>query len=158
MEFTIPRGDTTCCHQQLDLLSAYSTPPQAVTNGGTLIFDRNAVDYGDAISHDENSAVFTVNEPGVYCVSFKGSFASLTGSCFPQSLLVYLLQDGNSAAGSDLLHTFARANELISLAFTIPIVVFDSPSVISVGAQGGNFVYSNIALTIYRIGDIPETV
>ena len=153
LEFTIPRGETTCCYPPLELLSAYSTPPQAVTEGGALIFDRNSVRYGDAVSHEENTAVFTINEPGVYCVSFKGSFASLTGSCFPQSLLVYLTKNGSTVEGSELLHTFDRANELISLAFTIPTVVSDAPAELGVSVQGGNFVYSNAALTIHRIGD-----
>lgn len=155
-EFTIPRGDTTCCCPSPDILSAYSTPPQAVTNGGTLIFDRNSVVFGNAISHAINSDDFEINEPGIYCASFKGSVASLTGSCFPQSLLLYLTQDGDTVAGSELQHTFARANELISLAFTIPVVIYDAPSTINVTVLGGNFVYSNIALTIYRIGDIPD--
>lgn len=156
LEFTIPRGSTTCCEQKLDLLSAYSTPPQVVVNGGTLIFDRNLIVFGNAISHDLNSPDFEIAEPGVYYVSFKGSFASLAGSCYPQSLLLYLAQDGDIVAGSELQHTFARANDLISLSFTIPIVIYDTPSTLSIGAQGGSFAYSNIALSIYRIGDIPE--
>ncbi len=156
LEFTIPRGDTTCCTPKLDLLFSYSTPPKPVTDGGSLVFDINSIVYGTAISHTPNSADFVIDEPGVYYVSFKGSFASLIGSCYPQTLLLYLAQNGNIVVGSELNHTFARSNELISLAFTIPVVVSEVPSSLSIVVNGGSFAYSNIALSIHRISDIPD--
>lgn len=136
-----------------EAITAYSTPAQPVTDGGNLIFDRNAVRSGTAVSHAPGSAVLTAAKPGVYYVSFNGTLTPAAGADFPRYAVVYLLQDGNIAPGSGAEYVFRESGESENLSFSLAVSVAVS-SEFSVEVLGGNFIASSLALTIVRLGAV----
>ena len=55
-----------------------------------LTFDQNEISQGTAISHTGGDTDFTIQEPGLYYVSFHGSVSSVSGQSFPQTISLYL--------------------------------------------------------------------
>lgn len=153
-DFTIPSGQTGQ-PPELELLSAFSNPVQSGTSGTALIFDRNGLVYGNAVSHSGNSSVFTVSEPGVYSVEFHGSVGPAAGVDFPLNVLTYLTVNGASVSGAAAQHTFHTSTEMSNVAFSAPVAVSAVPATLKVIGEGGNFLYGSIGITITRLGDIP---
>ena len=137
------------------LLSAYSTPAQSGTSGTALIFDRNGLSYGNAISHANNSAAFTINKTGVYMTSFQGVFTPASGVNFPLSITITLQQNGSNVPGGGVLHTFHTSPDAAVIPITVPVEVASIPTTLQLVATGGSFQYSGITMTISRLGDIP---
>ena len=155
LNFTIPRGDAGTGSQPVTLLSAYSTPVQNGTSGTALIFDRNGLSYGSAISHASNSAAFTINTPGVYMTSFQGVINPASGVNFPLSITLTLQQGGSGVPGGGVLHTFHTSADAAVLPIAVPVAVTSAPSTLQLVGTGGGFQYSGITMTITRLGDIP---
>ena len=156
LNFTIPRGDTGPGAQPVTLLSSYSTPPQNGTSGTALIFDRNGLSYGSAVTHASSSAAFTINTPGVYMAAFQGVFAPASGVNFPLSITISLQQNGTNVPGGGVLHTFHTSPDAAVIPITIPVEVSSAPSTLQLVGTGGSFQYSGITMTITRLGDIPS--
>lgn len=154
-DFVIPRGDTGST-QPLDVLSAYSTPAKPGTTGTQLIFDQTAVSYGNAISHTNGSAQITINEPGVYAVAFHTVLAPVAGVTFPLPISVVLEQNGTALPAAASQHTFHTSADTANVAFSTPVSVSSAPTVLTVRASGGNFLYSDSAISVYRLGNIPS--
>ena len=156
LDFTIPQG-ATGSPAPLSLLSAYSTPAQSGTNGGTLVFDQNGPSYGSDISHTAGSDTFTVNQPGVYAVAFHGSFSPVSGANFPQTVGVSLTQNGSVVPGATSQYIFHTSAQTAALSFSTPVAVSSAPATLQVVGDGGNYLYSTTGLSIYRLGNIPST-
>ena len=108
--------------------------------------------YGTAISHTPDTAPFTISQPGFYDVSFNGSLVPVRGSAFPLELLLYLEQNGTVVPGATASQTFQSDTASINISFSEVIQVTSTPTVLRIVAQGANFLYSDVSLTIYRIG------
>lgn len=154
-DFTIPRGDTGSL-PPLSLLSAYSTPAQPGTSGTPQIFDQNELTLGSDISHTPGTSTFTINQPGVYSVSYHGSLSPASGSDFPQSVGVSLQQDGSVVPGATSQYIFHTSSQTAALSFSTPVAISSTPAQLQVVGEGGNYLYSTIGLSIYRLGDIPS--
>ena len=126
------------------------------TSGGALLFDQNALSYGTDISHTPGSSTFTVNQPGVYEVSFHGSFSPVSGANFPQSVGVSLEENGSVVPGATSLYIFHTSSQTAALSFSTPVSVASAPAQLQVVGDGGNYLYSTIGLSINRLGDIPS--
>lgn len=155
-DFTIPKGDTGQA-PPVSLLSAYSTPVQNGTDGSPLIFDKTGLSYGSDISHTPGSTTFTINTPGVYAVAFQGSFSPADGSTFPQNVGVSLTQNGTVVPGATSQYIFHTSAQTAALAFSTPVAVPSAPAQLEVEGDGGNYQYGTIGLSIYRLGDIPDS-
>ncbi|WP_242964667.1 hypothetical protein [Flavonifractor sp. An100] len=154
-DFTIPRG-ATGSSAPVSLLSAYSTPPQPGASGDPVLFDKNGLSYGSDVSHTAGSGTVTLQTPGVYTIAFHGNVAPGAGSEFPLSITLNLMQDGSTVPGGSVLHTFNNSSDTANLAFSVPVQVTNAPSTLEVEGSGGNYLYSAVALTAYRLGDIPS--
>ena len=132
------------------MLSAYSVPSAPGTTGAALQFDQNGASAGTAISHTAGSGDFTVSEPGVYTVNFHTNAAPTTGASFPLSVTLQLQQDGTAVPGAVVQHTFQEAGSSATLSFSIPVAVTSALSAFSVVSEGGGFLYSEAALSVYR--------
>ena len=155
LDFTIPKGDTGSS-APVSLLSAYSTPAQSGSSGAPLIFDKNGLSYGSDISHTPGSSTFTVNTPGVYAVAFQGSFSPTSGTTFPQSVGASLQQNGSVVPGATSQYIFHTSAQTAALSFSTPVAVSSAPAQLQVIGDGGNYLYSTIGLSLYRLGDIPS--
>ena len=154
---TGPAGATgpTGATEPLNLLSAFSTPPQAAAPATAFIFDRNTVDYGTAITHANNSSDFVIQEPGVYLVLFNGTISPAPNASFPVSTLIYLTQDGTPVVGSAVRYSFQNAQEVANQSFTQPITVTSVPAILQLVSELGTLLYSDVSLTILRLADVP---
>ena len=155
LDFTIPRGSDGG-NAPVQLLSAYSTPPQTGATGTVFLFDRNAASYGNAITHTNGSGSFSIQQPGVYLASFNGSVGPASGVTFPMNVGVSLTQGGTAIPGASSQHTFHTSSDTATVAFTAPVTVSSAPSSLEVVGSAGSYFYSTISLTLYRLGDIPS--
>lgn len=140
-----------------DLLSAYSAPPQPGTSGSALIFDRNALSYGTAVRHSAGSGAFVIQKPGFYFVSFHGSLSPVSGSDFPLTLTFYLEENGIIVQGTAVYHTFHTSSDLGNASFAQIIEVADVPTTIEVIGAGGTYLYANVSISIFRLGENQST-
>ena len=155
LDFTIPQGPTGSA-APVSLLSAYSTPAQSGSSDSPLVFDRNALSYGSDISHTAGSDTFTVNTPGVYAVAFQGSFSPASGTTFPQNVGASLQQNGSVVPGATSQYIFHTSAQTAALSFSTPVAVSSAPTQLQVVGDGGDYLYSTIGLSLYRLGDIPS--
>lgn len=158
LDFVIPKGDTgTCeeCGTTTQLLSTYSNPPQQGTDGGKLVFDRNGVTNGTAISHTINGTDIVISQPGFYFVTFHGTLLPAKKADFPLTVLLYLQQQGSQVPGTVVQHTFHTFSETANVAFSQMIRVDTVPNVLELISQSGNFFYSAVNMTVQKIGDLP---
>ncbi len=153
-DFVIPQGPTGTVPTP-EFLTAYSTPSQPGTDGGNLIFDQNGLSQGTAVTHATNSDQVVLNDPGFYTVSFHGTVAPADGGNFPLSIVLSLQQDGNPVPGANVRNNFQTNLDTATYAFTQTVQAVSAPSTLTVEGQGGNFTYSNIALTARKVGDNP---
>ena len=137
-------------------LAAYSTGAQSGTANAPLLFDRNALSAGSAISHTEGSGTFTVNQPGLYQASFHASVSPVSTATFPSNVGISLQQDGNALPNAVLLHNFSSANETIPFSLSVPVSVANAPSTLQVNGSGdGPFLYGPAGFSLTRTGDLP---
>jgi hypothetical protein len=153
--FTIPRGDTGSA-PPVSLLAAYSTPSQGLSSGSPMVFDRNALSYGSAISHSNNSSTITINQSGVYSIDFHGVISPAPGSTFPINLVTSLKQNGSVVPGASVPYTFQSASSSSTQSFALPIAVSSTPATLQVVTTGGNYLADAITLNVIRLGDIPS--
>ena len=94
---------------------------------------------------------FTVQQPGIYSVAFHGNAGPASGATFPLNISLALEQGGAAIDGATASHTFNTAADTATLSFTAPVQITQAPAVLEVVGQGGNFLYSGIGITIYKI-------
>ena len=147
---TGPTGPTgTAAATQL--LSAYSTPSAPGTAGNALLFDVNGVSSGTAITHTAGNSDFSLAEPGIYTAAFHGNLAPASGVNFPLNVILELQQDGTTVPNAVVQHTFHTSPDTATVAFSVPVQVTNTPSVLRVLGEGGNFLYSAINMTVYKV-------
>lgn len=152
-DFVIPRGDTgKCCKPKF--LNAFSTSAQPGSEGSALLFDRNGVSQGSAISHTAGAAEFTVQAPGNYVVSFHATLAPFGCAVFPLSILIYLENQGVQVPGTEVQHIFHTTAEAANVAFAQVVQVPSAPATLKFIASGGNFLYSDTAASIWYLGPL----
>lgn len=154
LNFTIPRG-ATGGSTPIQLLSAFSTPPQAGSGQTALIFDRNALAYGNAVSHANNSPNITINQTGVYTLSFNGGFAPGSNVNFPLNVLTVAKLNGVAVSGAATQQSFHTSGDVDNQSFNVPIAVSSVPATLQIVSTGTAFLYSNIHVSLFRNGDIP---
>ena len=135
-----------------EYLSAYSVPASPGSSGTPLVFDLNGESAGTAVSHAERSGSFLLNEPGVYAVSFHGTISPASGDTLPLNLQFTLEQDGNPVSGAAAQEVLQTQNQYSSLSFSTVVSVTNPPSTLTVSGQGGNFLYSDVGVNVYKIG------
>lgn len=150
---TGPTGATGAGAISPEFLSAYSTPAHSGTSGTALVFDQNGVSYGNAISHQAGSSEVVIREPGYYEVSFHGTLGPASGVNFPLAVLLDLREQGADVPGAGVQHTFHTSADVSNVAFSQFIQVTANPTVLTVAAQGGNFIYSDVTITVQKIAD-----
>lgn len=148
---TGPTGSTA----SPELFSAYSTPAQPGTSGTALLFDQNGLSYGSSISHTAGSGTFAINTPGVYTAALHAALAPTPGVTFPLAIVITLQQNGASVPGGTVQHTFHTSSDTANVSLTVPIEVTTTPTTLDAMPSGGNFLYSALGMTIYRLGDAP---
>ena len=156
MDFTIPRGENGNEGAVSDLLCAYSNPPQTAAQNSALILDRTALSYGSSLAHTNNSSDITISDPGVYAAFCSCVIAPTSGTDYPSNVVLTLNLNGSSVDGASTQSTFHTTTEDMALGFNAPFAVPSAPATLTVFGSGSTFSYSNLTLTVYRLGDIPD--
>lgn len=133
------------------LLSAYSTPSQFGTNQTNLIFDKNGVNVGSAITHQTPSSEFVILEKGIYSLEFHGDFTPVSGEQFPLTLTVSLYKNDMPIKGATSIHVFSCTAGVANIALTTPVKVETVPTTIKVVGDASKFTYTNIGLSLCKI-------
>ena len=152
LDFVIPQGKTGTTPSP-EFLSAYSTPSQPASSGSSLIFDQNGSSSGTAVSHTAGSADITISQPGYYNVSYHGTVSPGTGASFPESVLLFLQQNGSSVPGAAAQQNFENSSQTANLAFSQNINVQTVPTTLNVVTQGGPIQYGSTSISVNRLGD-----
>ncbi|MCI6640240.1 MAG: hypothetical protein MSH10_05580 [Pygmaiobacter massiliensis] len=150
--FVIPQGEPGS-NGIPNLLVAYSVPPQPATQGQALVFDRNASQSGDSISHTNNSSSIQIKRPGYYSISFHAVVSVAGGAALPMSVLLYFSKNGTAVTAAGARHLFLSAQEVVTLSFS-QIISVSEPAVFQMVCDGGTILYADTVLTVYRIGDL----
>lgn len=119
-----------------------------------MLFDRNGVTTGDAISHTAGSGSFTINQPGLYQADFHGVLSASPNSEFPVNIVTSLQQDGSVVPGASIPHNFQNSTESVPISFSIPLSISKVPTTLQVVPQGADNTPSAITLNITRLGDL----
>ena len=73
----------------------------------------------------------------------------------PLTVLLNLTVNNVAINGGAVLHVFHNAGEVAPVSFAVPFTATAAGTVVRVMAQQNTFLYSGIALTIYKLGEIP---
>ena len=152
-DFVIPRGEAGGA-MPVQLLNAYSTPPQPGTDGAALIFDQNGTAVGTAIAHTAGDSTITIEQTGYYFVGFHATLSPASGVNFPLSITLHLFQQGEIVPGTSVVHTFQTSTDLANVAFSQILQVSTVPTTLQVIGQGGDYLYTAISLSVYKLGEL----
>lgn len=155
---TGPTGADGTAEVPLQTLQTYSTAPQSGTSGSPLIFDQNTANYGTALQHTAPGSTVNVTEPGVYMASFQGTFSAGENASFPESVLAQLYVNNNPVSKAATNQNLQNEQSASELSFTAPFTVSSVPASVQVQVQtqGDSFLYNDVGLTIWKLGNLPS--
>lgn len=133
------------------MIDAVNVPVQSVAANGSVLFASTRIKTGCATRHEAGSSRVILLSPGVYRVSFNGNVSIPTGGTVAQTS-VAVVQDGETVAGSTMLHTPAAVAVPGNISTDVLVRVYQccSTSMISVrntGADTINIQDANIVVT-----------
>lgn len=94
-----------------------------------------------------------IQQPGFYLVSFHGSIGPASGVNFPLAITLYLKQQGTIVQGTAILHTFQTSSDTTNVSFVQLISVTETPTTLTVVGEGGNYLYTDASMSVYRLGE-----
>ena len=136
-----------------EVLATVDTVVQDTTPGGALVFNENPLVSGFTISHQAGSTDIVINQPGIYEAAFHSTVAVASGTPIPATVTVRLEANGVPVPGAVASHTFAASGETGNLSFTVPFQVTATPETIRVVVDNAGFTFSDVSLTVVRLGD-----
>ena len=136
----------------LESMTAYSTPTQQVADNAAVIFDRTALQNGTAVSHTDNTAEFTINQPGTYFATYNGTAAPLVNAQLPETNLLQFTLNGTALNGAATNHIFTTANETSAQSASIIFTVDTAPATLEIISGGGTFNYTGVTMNIFKVG------
>lgn len=126
-------------------------PAAPVSDGGQLVFDRNATQEGTAISHDNNSSVVTISQPGTYYAQYSATIAPVTGATFPLVNFTTLSLNGQTQSAGASQTTFTESGQTLQINSGLVFTVSSVPTTLSVVSSGGNFLYSDATINVFKV-------
>ena len=117
-----------------------------------MLFDKNGVAVGSAITHKEQTGVFTIAEPGVYMVFFGGTIMPPKEGAEAVEVSLKLLT-GNTEIGAGASFSFQNSSESEHMSCTQAVTVSKIPENIRVVGGENKFIYKNVTLTIQKLGE-----
>lgn len=154
--FVIPQGEQGESGESCDLqyLTAYSIPSQGAASGNPVVFDRNSSSKGTAVTHANNSASIMIQKTGYYLVTFFGTVTATEHNTFPFSQLLNLVLGGTAVTGAGARQGFQQKNQSENVSLSKIIPVTSAPVALQVVGEGGNVLYSDTSITVYRVGSL----
>lgn len=125
-------------------------PSAPVTDGGLFIFDVNAAQAG-GITHTNGSAEVNIAQNGTYYAHFLATVTPAGTDTFPVTNLVTFRLGGQtqSAGAAQTIFTAAGQTSQVNAAFVFTVT--GAPETLAVASGGGNFLYSEATLNVFRV-------
>lgn len=155
-DFIIPRGEPGEPAAP-DLLIAVNAAPQGTSAGAALTFGETPLVSGRAVSHCPGATDVLIRRPGIYQAAFHGVASADVCTVVPAPLTVLLNLDGNAVPGATARHTFTSFQEAATVSFSVPFRVTATPATLEVVVDQFGYTFSDIALTVTRLGDAEES-
>ena len=137
-----------------DLLLALNEPIQTTAAGEAITFAATPILQGTSLTHPDGSATVTIEEAGIYLVSFQATASPSAAVTLPATLQMALNLNGGAVAGGQSTLSFDTSDESNTTSFVIPVSVSAAPATLQVLPSAAGFELSQSALTVQRIGDL----
>lgn len=138
---------------EVSVLNAVNTAAQAVTScTAPLLLASTSVQAGTTITHDAGSGIFTLNEDGLYEISYHTTVTAT--ACAPATVTLALSSGCAVIDGTTASAYVAADNASVSVSASgIVNVTGGIPAAISLVSPAGfeNASYSNTAVTIRKL-------
>ena len=72
----------------------------------------------------------------------------------PAEIDITLSLNGTTVNGGTARHSFTSTGNYSTISFTIPIMVTENPSTLNVISSATGFIFSDVAITVLRLGDL----
>ena len=82
---------------------------------------------------------------------YNGTAAPQSGASLPETNLLTFTLNGTTLTGAATQHVFTAANETAAQSAAQAFTVTDVPATLQVVSTGGDFIYSNTALNVFKI-------
>lgn len=139
----------------LNILTAANGADTTVAAGAAVPFSFNSLAYGSDITHNPGTSTVSINTPGIYQVHFQSTATPLTTTAAESTITTALTLDGAAVPGASSTAFYTTATEANTLNFTAAIAVTSTPATLSVTLPDEGAIFTDSALTVYRLGAIP---
>lgn len=134
------------------MIDAVNVAAQTVANSVAIPFSSTRICTGCSARHESGSGRFVLLKPGVYEVSFSANVSLPTGATVAP-IILEMIQDGESVAGTRMVFTPAAAGTVGSVSTTALIRVYDQCCCASIGVRnisGASVIVQDANLVITR--------
>lgn len=104
------------------------------------------------MAHADSSADIQILQTGTYMAVYTGTAQPGIGATVPTSNNLSFTLNGTTLVGADAAHVFTTTGETSPQTLALIFNVTAAPSVLRVISNGGNFIYSNFSVNIFKIG------
>ena len=146
---TGPTGPTGSTDTQA--VSAYSLPAAQVSDGGAVQFDVTATQSGTDVTHTAGSGDVTITQPGTYFVQYGATVAPTGAASYPVTDIVTLSVNGQTQSAGAGMVQFDAATPARQISAAAVLNVTDVPATVQVISSGGNFLYSNATINVFKV-------
>jgi len=122
-------------------INSFSYAPENVKTGEYITFDTNRIIEKDAITHQEGTADFIINQAGNYYIQFNTTVYEPPSTGKETTLSVYLEHNNATVYGSTVGETVNNAYQTINLNFAV-IIKAESGDVLRVKNNFGTVIES----------------
>ena len=136
------------------VLAATDVAPPPSGANQPLVFRDNAVISGTQISHETNSPDIIISGTGIYQILFNSTVGVGPGVDIPVAINITLQQNGNTVDGGVARHIFTSSGQYVTVSFSAPVSVTSVPSTLNVVTDQANFLFSDLSITVFRLGDV----
>ena len=143
---TGPTGST-----DTQAVSAYSLPAAQVSDGGAVQFDVTATQSGTDVTHTAGSGDVTITQPGTYFVQYGATVAPTGAASYPVTDIVTLSVNGQTQSAGAGMVQFDAATPARQISAAAVLNVTDVPATVQVISSGGNFLYSNATINVFKV-------
>lgn len=143
---TGPTGST-----DTQAVSAYSLPAAQVSDGGAVQFDVTATQSGTDVTHTAGSGDVTITQPGTYFVQYGATVAPTGAASYPVTGIVTLSVNGQTQSAGAGMVQFDAATPARQISAAAVLNVTDVPATVQVILNGGNFLYSNATINVFKV-------
>ncbi len=116
-----------------------------------ILFDTTQTTAGTAITYTQGTGIFTLNQGGIYQISYNAVATNRAEVTPPALVGVHLTRDSVAIAGTESRATIIGATNAVALSGTTTVQVITPPVNITLAASNTNGVFSDASITIRKL-------